>query len=204
MRLFFRRGVEKVGIESVKESMETLPERGSGIALTEDINRSVKREHEYETKPERGDVPVGLSEGEDGVSGVIAVNVGYPSGADVVESAVDIVLQSDYNEKLDRSELPEHIACRDGRMLSKAVEGDRFVEAENRAGVGKAGSGDEDVGALWESGRAERKSCGDTFKEGHLGILESNFISLRKVDVQGGYTATEDECGADGSTAGVW
>lgn len=85
--------------------LETWPKRGSGMVLTEDMNRSENGRARDESEPEQKGVWIGESEDGNRVGAVVAVTDCCPSEADANEIAVDIVLWRADIKELNKNEL---------------------------------------------------------------------------------------------------
>lgn len=79
----------------------------------------------------------------------------YPSEVGAVQGAVDNVLWRDDVEKLKDRELFADMIWEDEKILFEAEKGEDFGDQKNGTGAGRAGTGNEEVGRLWRSERAE-------------------------------------------------
>lgn len=89
-------------------------------------------------------------------------------------------------------------------MLCRAEKREEFGEPNNRAGAQRIGQGDEQAGIYCGFGRAEGRRCGNALKDGSGGVLNVDFLSLRKSAVQGVDVAATGKCGADESEVAAW
>lgn len=129
-------------------------QKWGGIVLAENVKGS---EDEGETEAEGEDVRIRVCEDGDWAGGVVLVIVSCPCETDAVEGAVDTDMRRNHIEELDEGGLLEDIAWSDEGMLWEAKVKDDSGDPSDGAGVWTAGPGDEDVGVIRKSGRAEER-----------------------------------------------